>query len=127
MTTERKRCKGMTVGGKPCRGFALADGYCLAHSPAYRDKCDEARVRGGRNSSKAARLRGLVPPRLIGVYDRLEEALAEVHAGTLPASRATAMAAVAKAMVSVIQSGELEERIRALESKLTTEARHGDY
>lgn len=118
ITTERKRCKSRTRNDEPCRGFAMEDGYCFSHSPALEKKRLEARARGGKNSARAARLKGLVPPRLIPVYDRLETALEEVHGGKLESKQATAMAALARAMVAVLTSGELEERVRDLETSI---------
>ena len=47
-----------------------------------------------------------------------EKALDEVHAGTLPPSRAQAMASLATAMVRVLTAGELEERLRELEGRV---------
>ena len=118
ITTERKRCRSLTRNGEPCRGYALEDGYCFSHSPALEEKRLEARAKGGKNSARSARLRGLVPPRLMSVYDTLETALAEVHSGKLESKQATAMAALARAMVAVLTSGELEERVRDLESTI---------
>ena len=66
------------------------------------------------------RLRGLVPPRLEAVYDRLEKALEQVHDGVLDSKQAIAMASIARAMVAVLTSGELEERVRGLESMIPT-------
>lgn len=82
------------------------------------DKRREARAKGGRNSARVLRLQGLIPPRLMPVYDRLEKALGEVHSGNLESKQATAMAALARAMVTVLTSGELEERVREIESKI---------
>jgi len=112
------RCKSKTRTGEPCRGFAIKDGYCFSHSPALEKKRLEARARGGKNSARAARLKRLVPPRLIPVYERLETALIEVHGGKLESKQATAMAALARAMVAVLTSGELEERVRGLEDRI---------
>jgi len=117
-TTERIRCKSKTRTGKPCRGFALGDGYCFSHSPGLEKKRLEARALGGKNSARSARLKRLVPPRLIPIYDRLESALVEVHDGKLESKQATAMAALARAMVAVMSSGELEERVRGLEERI---------
>ena len=116
--TERVRCKSKTRTGVPCRGFAMEDGYCFSHSPAFEEKRLEARAKGGKNSARAARLQGLVPPRLMPVYDRLEKALEEVHGGEIESKQATAMAALARAMVAVLTSGELEERLREVESRI---------
>jgi len=52
------------------------------------------------------------------VYDRLEKALEEVYIGRLESKQATAMAALARAMVAVLTSGELEERVRGLEDSI---------
>ena len=48
---------------------------------------------------------------------RLERALTEVHDGRLDPRAATAMASLAGALVRVITSGELEERLRSLEAQ----------
>ncbi len=112
---ERNRCKSTTSTGNPCKGLALRDGYCFSHSPSLEEKRDQARSQGGKNSAKIARLRSLVPPRLIEVYDKLENALGEVHQGKLNPGQAQAMASIARAMVAVLTAGELEERVRSLE------------
>jgi len=51
----------------------------------------------------------------MSVYDALETALDEVHKGALEPRVGGAMAALAGAMVRVLTSGELEERVRRLE------------
>lgn len=56
----------------------MEDGYCFSQFPSLEKKCLESRAKGGKNSARAARLKGLVPPRLVPVYDRLENALEEV-------------------------------------------------
>jgi hypothetical protein len=116
--TERKRCKSRTRNGEPCQGFALEDGYCFSHSPLLEKKRQEARATGGKNSARAARLKRLVPPRLVPIFDRLEKALVQVHTGELESKQATAMAALARAMVAVLTSGELEARVRDIESRI---------
>jgi uncharacterized small protein (DUF1192 family) len=47
----------------------------------------------------------------------LASALREVHSGELEPRQASAMAAVAGALVRVVQVGEMEERVRALEAQ----------
>ncbi len=51
----------------------------------------------------------------IGVYDRLETALVEVHDGNSESKQATVMAAVVKTMVAALTSGKLEKMVRDLE------------
>ena len=50
-------------------------------------------------------------------------ALDEVHDGTLTPAQASAMAAVAGAVVKVYQVAELEQRVEALEAATTAEGR----
>jgi hypothetical protein len=65
----------------------------------------------------------LVPPRLTVVYERLEQALTEVHGGELDPKVAQAMASLARAMVNVLTAGELEERVRRLEAGVPSKER----
>ena len=58
-----------------------------------------------------------MPPRLMPVYETLETVLDEVHTGTCSPRQAHAMAAVARVMVTVLTSSELEERVRHLETR----------
>lgn len=118
MRSESKRCAAKRKDGQPCLAPALESGFCFAHDPARKADRDAARRRGGANSAKIVRLRGLVPPRLQPVYDMLERALREVHDGDISSRQATAMASVSRAMVAVLTAGELEERVRALEAEL---------
>lgn len=111
-------CRGLRRDGQPCQSPALSSsGWCFGHDPDCATERVEARRRGGQNRSNAARLRGLVPSGLMGIYDKLEKALTEVHDGRLLPQQASAMAAIARAMVNVLTAGELEERVRRLEGK----------
>ena len=59
----------------------------------------------------------MLPARLRPIAVMLEEVLGEVHRGDLDPRVATAMASFAGAWVKVITSGEMEERLRALEAR----------
>ena len=72
---------------------------------------------GGYGRSRAARAQKLLPSRLRPVATLLEKALQQVHDGALPPGVAQAMASLAGALVRVISSGELEERVRTLEER----------
>jgi len=56
-----------------------------------------------------------MPARLVPIWDQLETALAATLAGELAPRQATTAAALARALVAVLQAGELEERLRRLE------------
>lgn len=110
-------CSATRRDGQPCQAVATRDGLCMAHSPALREKAKEARRAGGHNSARAKRLGKLIPPRLVALYDTLELALGQVYRGEIDPRVATAMASLAGAMVKVLTSGELEQRVRLLEER----------
>ena len=111
------RCRAIKKSGVPCSARAVRQGYCFGHAPDLEEKRQEARRRGGSSTSRAARAGKLLPIRLRPVADALESAIGEVHRGELDPRNAQAMASLAGALVKVMTSGELEERMRALEAK----------
>lgn len=114
--SKHPTCAGVRQDGARCAAPALTSSpYCYSHAPDRAGERAEARRRGGENRGNAARLRALVPPRLVPVFGKLESALEDVLAGRLEARQATAAAALARAMVSVLSAGELEDRVRQLE------------
>ena len=117
------KCIAMKIDGAPCKAPAVtSNGSCWAHDPSRENARSEARSKGGRNKSRAARLEKLMPPRLKGVYEILEESLREVRAGTLDPKCATALSSLAGAMIRVLEAGETQERIRQLEDRLREDA-----
>mgnify|MGYP001577788517 CR=1 FL=1 len=115
---EQPRCAAATKSGQPCRGRPLPGRpFCLSHDPSLAAERDAARQKGGRNRAAAARLGKLLPARLAPTFEKLEAALGEVHDGALDPKVAGAMAAIARAMVAVLQAGELEQRVRELEAR----------
>lgn len=111
--TLGNHCPALRKDGQPCRGTVGASGYCVGHDPASA----AARAKGGRNTRRAVRAVRRLPERLRPVADMLASALEEVHSGALEPRQASAMAAVAGALVRVTQAGEMEERVRALEAQ----------
>ena len=117
--TIRKQCAATRRDGQRCQAPALPDSeHCFAHAEHLAANRQAAREKGGRHKASVVRLRGLMPPRLVPVFETLEAALGEVHAGTLDPKRAQAMASLARAMVAVMTAGELEERMREVETQL---------
>ena len=116
-TKTKHPCGAPRADGQACTAPGLMpDHRCFAHS-ARATAADRARARrrGGQERGTSARLSRLMPRRLQPVYAQLETALSDVLAGELDPKQATAAAAVARAMVSVLTAGELEERVRKLE------------
>jgi hypothetical protein len=111
---KSQRCPAVRRDGTPCSAMAGSSGFCVGHDAG----AQEARRKGGQSTSRAARAQRLLPARLRPVADRLEQALRQVHDGELDPRLATAMASLAGALVRVLTSGEMEERLRALEAQV---------
>lgn len=118
--TSAAKCRGIRADGEPCGSAVVGSaGWCFVHDPRLSEERTAARKRGGAASSNVARLRRhLGPSRLGSIFDRLETALGQVHAGDLSPASAAAMASLGRAMVAVLEAGELEERIMSLEARL---------
>ena len=83
MPSAAKRCREPRQDGAHCQSPTVAaTGYYFAHDPEADTARQEPRQDGGRNSATAVRLRGLLPPRLVPVYETLETVQDEVHTGT---------------------------------------------
>lgn len=125
MTTTA--CKATTRTGEPCRAAAGASGYCFSHDPALASKRASARRAGGR--ARHGRTIGAVgaevePVALATVADvmRLLERTANDLAGLENSiNRARAFVALAAVAVRTIETSELEQRLSALESRLSDE------
>ena len=112
------KCAGVRIDGSQCQASPLREGeWCFSHDPERTSDRAEARSRGGRNRARVVRLGRLVPPRLLSVFDLLEEALAQVQDGSLDPPRATAMASLAGALIKTLTAGEVEQRVRQLEGR----------
>jgi hypothetical protein len=120
MTEEQQAvsgaCSALRKDGAPCRATPTRSGLCFAHDPDLNTKREEARRLGGSNSSHKNRLAQALPSSLRPVFDRLVEALEEVHQGRLSATRGQAMASLGSAAVRTFSSAQLEERVRSLET-----------
>jgi hypothetical protein len=116
-----RRCKAKTVTGSPCSATPVRDdGYCYWHSPAVEAERDEAHRRGGSARSNRSRARKVLTGDVRDMTDvkaRLMIALAKVEESELDPGPANAMANLARAIATVAQVGELEVRIRELETR----------
>lgn len=114
--TKHKLCAALRKDGQPCRVRALpGDEYCFTHSPAQADAREIARRTGGHNRAKVIRLQKLMPARLVPIFERVERALVETHEGRLEPAQANALANLSRALVTLLQAGEFEARLRSLE------------
>jgi hypothetical protein len=114
----RPRCHGWKAGGQRCGSFAGYSGYCGAHDP---DGVEERAKKMHPIHGPGNKLMRMMPPRLRPVFEQLVVAMQDVYKGTITPSQATALAALATAAVRVLTSGELEERLRALDAATITD------
>ena len=111
-----RRCAGRRPDGGRCKAWAGPSGTCYWHDPRISDaRKAKTRVLAGRSSGRFSRAQKLLPPRLRGVFDDVIQAMDDLKAGQMFAKEATALASLATAAVRVLQAGEMEERLRALE------------
>ena len=111
-------CTATTKSGAPCSAQAWRDGICQWHHPSLEGDRAGWRAKGGANRSNKARARRDLPtdPRNLADVKRvLGRALVDLESGALDPARGSAMAAVARAMTTVIEKGEIEERLTMLE------------
>ena len=128
--TPKMRCKSIKLDGSPCNGHGLPqfDGYCIGHAPA--DISRPWRVRGGKNSSTAARADKRLPERYQRAVTKLTEGIDAVAAGTLTPAALNAISRAATALTTVYQNADQEmELIRNEETQSAAAAiagGHGD-
>ncbi len=119
----QRRCHAITERGDSCRQAPLHErDFCYWHDPENAEEASEARRVGGlrrrkeRALGEAYSLEGL--DAVAGARRLVELAVTEalLLENTLP--RARLLVAAAHAVVRLLEVGELEERIKALESAL---------
>lgn len=113
-----RKCSATTIDGDACQAPALTSGtYCYQHAPEVATKRDEARRRGGRNSSKVARLQRSLSanPTLGGVVEVLGEVTELVKSGEMSPAIGNSIASLSRAMIAAIEAADSATRLRELE------------
>ena len=116
-------CKGTKKDGSRCNAPAGPGGYCTFHAPHNGRALAEGRKRGGERhrtphgAIDAATLPGKVRT-LADVLSVLDYALSEALAGENSIARGRLLVAIAGAFIEAIKTGELEQRIQAIEAAL---------
>lgn len=114
------QCAAVTKAGTRCRARALGEtGLCFTHDPGRAEELARARRNGGLAKSNRERARKQLPaavltPREIeGVLSRV---LVRVATQQLHPAIGTSVAAIARALIAVKESSEIEQRLAALEA-----------
>ena len=110
-------CKGQTKSGEPCKGWCVGGSdYCFAHHPDLAEQRREARVRGGKNR-RVKSPEGMRVETVGDVMGVLNLALDMIFKdGDVGSARGVGY--LANVMLAALESGQLEERIKALEVEI---------
>lgn len=123
----RGSCAGTTAPGMPClAAVQTGSRFCYFHDPAKAEERGTARRMGGRQRSRpAAVLDAETPAKEIGcvadVRDLLSETIHQVRTGAIDPKVANCVGYLSGVLLKALEVGELEDRVRALESIV----RHG--
>jgi hypothetical protein len=116
-------CKALNENGEPCRQAALREGdFCFWHDPDHAQEAAEARRLGGLRRRKEKVTSGAYDFEGLGNVAQIRRLLeiAALDALGLENSiaRSRTLAYLAQVAVKLLEAGELEERVRELESVL---------
>jgi hypothetical protein len=131
------RCAGSLPDGRGCRAWPLrGDSFCLWHSPDKEDEAAEARRLGGLRRRREKTVAGAYDFAGLGTIESIRRILeiATIDALGLENSivRARVLISAALAAAKLLETGELEDRLAALEVAVgmgrpsTAEAAFGD-
>lgn len=117
------KCKAKTNSGQACRSQAIKDSqYCFIHDPASGAARAKARKKGGqRRRVPHAGNPETIPANVRTIDDVLkilDYALAESMPLENSIQRGRLIVAIAGAFIEAIKTGELEQRLAAIESAL---------
>lgn len=119
----RRACKAKKADGAPCRAAPLRNGdFCLLHDPEQAETVSEARRLGGQHRRREVLLNavhdfeGLTS--IPDVMRLLEIAVTDCLGVERGLNRARVLGYLAQQATKLLQVGEYEERLEALESVL---------
>lgn len=116
-----RKCSATTVDGGPCRAPALrSSSECFQHAPEVSAQRDEARRRGGRLSSRRARIEKALGanPSVANVVDVMADTITQLQAGAISPSVANSIASVGRVLLAGISEAQTAERLAELERVL---------
>lgn len=115
------RCAGQLPDGRPCRAWPLrGEPFCLWHSPAHEDEVAEARRLGGLRRRREKTVAGAYEIAGLGTVESirriLEIAILDVLGLENSIARARVLISGAQAAAKLLETGELQDRVTALEA-----------
>lgn len=112
-------CSATTKAGAACPNRAMPDQtLCFSHLPQLSLVRHEGRVRGGYGKRNENRAMKRMPTGIKDTLDVLYRTLSGLEEGTVEPARATAIAAVTRAIVTTFEAGQVEARLADIERKI---------
>lgn len=119
---NQPRCPARNRHGQPCDAVPQpGKDFCIWHDPERAEDRRLWSIRGGRarsNESRARRQLGTTSTQLADLVPTLFAAIDDVREGNITPPVASAVASLARAVVTVSTASDIEARITALESAL---------
>ena len=116
----KQTCKARTKSGTRCNAAATSSGYCFAHAEDLKAKRDAARVLGGRNRRRIANdvpfPADVDPSTVKGLTQLLAVLIRQCWELENSIAKHRAMAYLCQVQRGIIESGEIETRLTALEN-----------
>ena len=124
------RCKAVTADGTPCRAQRVHGAeYCFFHDPQRAEDRAAAQQAGGRKG-RAAVLPAETPRRPVetaaDVIALLGETIHQVRTGALDPRVGNCVGYLSGTILKAIQQGDMEERLKALETAMAGQGRSTD-
>src|SRR3954453_7263892 len=113
------QCAAITRGGSRCASAVLAGApYCWTHDPAAADRRREASKKGGRARANAERAKKQIPPAMSAedLAGWLSLLFKQVMVGKVEPRIGTAASTIARALLEVRTTTDLERRLEELEA-----------
>ena len=115
-----RTCKANKEGGQPCRAPPLLEGdFCLMHDPEHADEMAEARRLGGLRRRREKAVSGAYDIEGLENVSQVRRLVEVAVMDTLQLensiARSRALAYLSQVALKMLEVGELEERLKALE------------
>jgi hypothetical protein len=120
---SKRACKGITNGGGRCSAPPLLEGdFCFWHDPEHATEAAEARRLGGLRRKREGALEGAYQleglDSVAGIRRYLEVAMVDLLGLENSVGRNRAVISGVLAAAKVLEAGEMEERLAAVEAAL---------
>ena len=118
-----KRCSAKTALGEPCKATPRGDsGLCLWHDPELVEVANEARRAGGQRRKREVTVLAAYEVDGLASIPEIRRVVEVVVSDLLgmenSVARARALLSAAQVATSLLEKGETEERLRAIEAVL---------